>query len=596
MNPVITQAGLVTGAPGSVQLDAFLLEVADVANATLDLDTLLRRIAELVRRVIKYEIFAILLLNEKTQTLRVRFSIGYPKAIAESFSIPLGEGVTGQAALRREPVLVQDVRNAEHYIGAIPNVRSELAIPLVIKNRVIGVLDIEAPETGYFTEEQARLLMLIAARLAIGIENARLYTRVSKQAQTLALLNDISREITSILNLDQLLARIGEILRNIIDYQMYSVLLLDPTGKLLQHRFSLRFGESVHIKHDVPLDRGLVGYAARHKEPVLVPDVHKDPRYISTNPETRSELCVPLIYKDDVIGVLDLEHTRRGFFNEGHVRTITTLAAQIAIAIENARLYDRIAQQEKRLEHDLSMAREIQVALLPPCCPTLPNSQLAAQFEPALSIGGDLYDFLEYSGKRTGIVVGDVSGKGAPAALYAALVSGILRSTAGTEPSAAEMLATVNASLNERRIEAHFVVLLYAVWDDERRVMQIANSGLPRPIFCHGGKVQPLETVGLPLGLFEDADYDEMTISAEPGDVFLFYSDGIVDARSRKGEQFGSGPVEKIVAENCGKTADEIVQAVFAAVRAHSAGMDPFDDETVVVVKVSPAAKPSKKS
>src|SRR5581483_2996348 len=226
---------------------------------------------------------------------------------------------------------------------------------------------------------------------------------------------------------------------------MYSVLLLDPTGKLLQHRFSLRFGESVHIKHDVPLDRGLVGYAARHKEPVLVPDVSKDPRYISTNPETRSELCVPLIYKDDVIGVLDLEHTRRGFFNEGHVRTITTLAAQIAIAIENARLYDRIARQEKRLEQDLAMAREIQIALLPPDCPTLPNSQLAAQFEPALSIGGDLYDFLEYSGRRTGIVVGDVSGKGAPAALYAALVSGILRSTAGSEPSAAEMLATVNA-------------------------------------------------------------------------------------------------------------------------------------------------------
>jgi len=586
MNPVITQTGSVDTQTG-VQLDAFLLEVADVANATLDLDSLLRRIAELVRRVIKYEIFAILLLNEKAQELRVRFSIGYLKETAESIAIKVGEGVTGQAALRREAVLVQDVRKAEHYIGAIPEVRSELAIPLIVKNRVIGVLDIEAPEPGYFREEHARLLTLIASRLAIGIENARLYTRVSRQAQTLALLNDISREITSILDLDQLLARIGETLRNIIDYQMYSVLLLDPTGKFLQHRFSLRFGESVHVKHDVPLDRGLVGYAARHKEPVLVPDVSRDARYIATNPETRSELCVPLIYKDSVIGVLDLEHTRRGFFNEGHVRTITTLAAQIAIAIENARLYDRIARQEQRLEHDLAMAGEIQVALLPPSCPTLPNSQVAAQFVPALSIGGDLYDFLEYSGKRTGIVVGDVSGKGAPAALYAALVSGILRSTAGTEPSAAEMLATVNASLNERRIEAHYVTLLYAVWDDNRRVMQMANSGLPRPIFCHNGKVRRLETAGLPLGLFEDADYDEMTISATSGDVFLFFSDGIVDARSPKGELFGGGRVDKIVAENCGKTADEIVKAVFSAVEAHSAGLDAFDDETVVVLKVS---------
>jgi len=596
MNPAVTQTGVVGGAQQGVQLDAFLLEVADVANATLDLDTLLRRIAELVRRVIKYEIFAILLLNEKTQALRVRFSIGYPRGIAESISVPAGQGITGQAALRREAVVVQDVRKAEHYIGAIAEVRSELAIPLIVNNRVIGVLDIEAPEPGYFSEEHARLLTLIGSRLAVGIENARLYTRVSRQAQTLGLLNDISREITSILDLDQLLARIGELLRNLIDYQMYSVLLLDPTGALLQHRFSLRFGESVHIKHDVPLERGLVGYAARHKEPVLVPDVNRDARYIATNPETRSELCVPLIYKDAVIGVLDLEHTRRGFFNEGHVRTITTLAAQIAIAIENARLYDRIARQEQRLEHDLKMAREIQIALLPPSCPTLPNSQLAAQFVPALSIGGDLYDFLEYSGKRTGIVVGDVSGKGAPAALYAALVSGILRSTAGTEPSAAEMLATVNASLGERRIEAHFVCLLYAVWDDDARVMQIANSGLPRPIFCHGGKVQRLETVGLPLGLFEDADYDEMTISAAPGDVFLFFSDGIVDARSPQGELFGSEPVEKILAENCDKTAEEIVHAIFSAVEAHSAGLDAFDDETVVVVKISSPTKSNRKS
>ncbi|MBV9086090.1 MAG: GAF domain-containing protein, partial [Acidobacteriaceae bacterium] len=189
MNPVVTQSGP-AGTPG-VQLDAFLLEVAEVANATLDLDTLLRRIAELVRRVIKYEIFAILLLNEKTQEMRMRFSIGHPREAAEDLVIRVGEGITGQAALRREAVLVQDVRKAEHYIGAIPEVRSELAIPLIIKNRVIGVLDIEAPQPGYFTDEHARLLTLVASRLAIGVENARLYTRISRQAQTLALLNDI---------------------------------------------------------------------------------------------------------------------------------------------------------------------------------------------------------------------------------------------------------------------------------------------------------------------------------------------------------------------------------------------------------------------
>ncbi len=574
-------------APTAPGLDAFLLEVADVVNTTLDLDALLSGVAEIVRKVIRFEIFAILLVNEKAQDLRIRFSIGHPKEVVDSLRIPIGSGVTGQAALRREAVRVQDVSKADHYIGALPEVRSELAIPLITKNRVIGVLDIEAPQPAYFSEEHARLLTLIASRIAVGIENARLYSRVSRQAQTLALLNNISREFTSILDLDQLLARIGELLRRLIDYQMFSILLLDPSGTRLEHRFSLRFGESVNVKHDISLSRGLVGYAASHREAVLVPDVSRDPRYIALNPETRSELCVPLIYKDKVIGVLDLEHTRRGFFTENHVRTMTTLAAQVAIAIENARLYERIARQERRLESDLQMARTIQFALLPPCCPTLGRAQVAARFEPALSIGGDLYDFVEYSAARHGIALGDVSGKGAPAALYAALVSGILRSTAGSEPSPAEMLASVNASLNERRIDAHYVTLLFAVWDDVLGVMRIANSGLPRPIYCHQGRVEAVETAGLPLGLFEDAEYEETAIEPAAGDVFVFYSDGISDARSPDGRSFGGERLQRVVAANCSRSADELVTAVFEAVAAHSRGTERFDDETVVAVRVN---------
>src|SRR5205085_475418 len=164
-------------------------------------------------------------------------------------------------------------------------------------------------------------------------------------------------------------------------------------------------------KHDIPLDRGLVGYAAREKISVLIPDVHKDSRYIELNPETRSELCVPLIYKDEVIGVLDLEHTRRGYFTEDHRKTITTLAAQIAIAIENARLYERIAKEEQRLERDLATARELQFRLLPPGVPVLNNTEIAARYVPAHAIGGDFYDFIPYTGGQTAIAIGDVSGK-----------------------------------------------------------------------------------------------------------------------------------------------------------------------------------------
>ena len=568
------------------RVEPLLLEVADVVNTTLDLDTTLKRVAELVRKVIDYEIFAILLLNEKSQELYIRFQVGHARDVAERIRIKVGEGVTGLAAQRREAILVDDVAKDPLYISAVPNVRSELAVPLIIKNRLIGVIDIESPQPNHFDEEHKRLLTLIASRMAVGIENARLYTRTTRQARTLVLLNEIARELTSILNVDELLKRIAELLARIIDYQMFSILLLDDSGEKLQHRFSLRFQENIQLKHDIPLGRGVVGYAAQHKQAVLVSDVAKDSRYIAVNSETKSELAVPLIYKDKVIGVLDLEHTRRGFFTEDHKRTITTLAAQVAIAIENAQLYEQIAKQEKRLERDLALARELQFRLLPQTLPKMPNLEVAAKFAPARAIGGDLYDFVNYSMSRTAMVIGDVSGKGAPAAIYAALVSGILRSHAPIEPGPAEMLSAVNFSLGERRIDGQFVSIIYAVWDDPSRTLQVSNSGLPRPIYWHDGKIEVIEATGLPLGLFDEAEYDEFTYQAKAGDMFVFFSDGILDASNGAGDLFGRKRAEQVVLGCAEQSAECVVKSLFAAVADHSAGQETFDDQTVVAIKV----------
>jgi phosphoserine phosphatase RsbU/P len=585
----------VVSKPDPSPAESLLLDVADVLATSLDLDTTLRRVAEVVRKVINYEIFAILLLNDKTQEMRFRFQIGYPPEFAEKTRVKVGDGVTGLAAQLREPVLIDDVRKDPRYIEAIPNVCSELAIPLITKNRVIGVIDIEAREPRYFTEEHQRLLTLVASRMAAGIENAQLYTRTTKQARILLLLNEIARELTSILNLDELLGRIAELVRRLIDYQMFSILLLDPSGQKLQHRFALRFNENIHLKHEIPMGRGLVGYAAESKETVLVPDVTKDPRYVEANPETRSELVIPLVYKSKVIGVLDLEHTRRGFFTDEHNRTMTTLAAQIAIAIENARLYEEIERQERRLERDLALARELQSRLLPQTNPKLAHLDVAAKFVPARTIGGDLYDFIPYSMSRLGIVIGDVSGKGAPAAIYAALVSGIIRSHAPIEPAPGEMLSAVNLSLAERRIEAQFVSIIYAVWDDAQRTLTVSNSGLPRPIFVHDGKNEVIEATGLPLGLFDEAEYDEFQFRMKPGDMFVFFSDGILDARNSNGELFGRGRTERVVAGCADKSAACVVDSIFNAVAEHSAGVEAFDDQTVVAIRVRGSSSHKKK-
>ncbi len=375
---------------------AFLTHMADALNTTLDLQTLLNRTSELVRSIIPYRIFAIFLLNDRTNDLRMRFQIGHtPEAARMRF--PLGKGVIGQVALTRQPMLINDVTKVEGYISANPNVCSELAVPLIAKNRLIGVMDLESEQPDFFKPEHLHLLTLTASRIAQAIENARLYTRVSRQAETLTVLNEISTELTSILDLDPLLAKVGQLLRRLIDYQMFSIMLLDEKGDTLITRYAWRFGYAQAPMRRISVTSGLVGAAVREWRPINVPDVRKDQRYLPMNAETRSELVVPLFYKERVIGVLDLEHTRAAFFNEDHVRTLTTMAAQVAIAIENARLYQAVKRQEQQLERDIAMAREVQLRLLPTTPPVHKHAELAVSFLPARTIGGDLYDFLEYA-------------------------------------------------------------------------------------------------------------------------------------------------------------------------------------------------------
>ena len=148
------------------------------------------------------------------------------------------------------------------------------------------------------------------------------------------------------------------------------------------------------------------------------------------------------------------------------------------------------------------------------------------------------------------------------------------------------MLSAINLSLNERKIAAQYVSLIYAIWDDDARTITVANSGVPRPIFCANGEISRIEAAGLPLGLFEDADYDEVTVKAQSGDVFVFISDGIIDATSPSGEQFGRPQLEDVVKQSCTLSAAGVVKAIFDAVNAHRKTHSIFDDETVLAVKV----------
>jgi sigma-B regulation protein RsbU (phosphoserine phosphatase) len=406
-------------------------------------------------------------------------------------------------------------------------------------------------------------------------------------------LNEISREITSILDLDDLLERIGQLLKRVIDFQMFSILLWNERTQQFEHRFSSRYGERVIRERTIVLGQGIIGIAAQQREPILSSDTRKDPRYVAENPETRSELAVPLLNKGQVIGVLDLEHTRVNYYNEDHQRTLSTLGAQVAISIANARLYQRIHEEEQRMERDLEMARKVQLRLMPSRAPKLARAEIAVQFLAARSIGGDVYDFLDYGSPgmpaRIALAVGDVSGKAAPAALYAALVSGILRSLAPQQLSPAAMLAALNDQLQERKLASQYVTMLMAVWDDSNQTLQIANAGSVQPVFVsrtsEGVTVKTIKAEGFPLGLFPNVTYEEFTLSTQPGDMIVFFSDGIPDAENADGEMFGTDRLRQVLESQVEPTAGSTVEAILKAVSDFQSGVEHFDDETVVVLR-----------
>ena len=186
----------------------FLLEVAAVTSETLDLDELLANVSEIVKRVIPCELLAILLYNEKRHDLRIRYSLGHRDEVVRNWSIELGQGITGTAALTREPVMAGDVRNDPRYLNSVEAVRSELAVPMIARRRLVGVIDVQSTRLNAYTEQDRALLRLIAARVAISIDNARLYWRVERQNRTLKALASISQEFSSILDLNEMLGKI----------------------------------------------------------------------------------------------------------------------------------------------------------------------------------------------------------------------------------------------------------------------------------------------------------------------------------------------------------------------------------------------------
>jgi sigma-B regulation protein RsbU (phosphoserine phosphatase) len=583
---------------GRAELLDFLLEVSALTNETLDLDRLLANVAEIIKDVIPYELFAILLFSEKAKVLRMRYSIGHRDEVAKSLSIGLGEGLTGIAAQTRAPVLVADVRHDARYLNALDAVRAELAVPMLVRGKLVGVIDLQATRTDAFSEQDRTLLALIASRIGTAIDNARLYRRVERQNRMLRVLAHLSQEFSSILDIDELLTKIAVTVRALINFDAFSIFLVDDARRVLTSRFSQRYDEQPTTE-TIPFGNGITGAAVEARKVIRVPDVRTDPRYIATHFDVRSEVAIPLMLHDRVIGVMDLESVRLSFFTDDHVRALSLLAPQIATSVENARLYEALSEREQRMDQDLQAAYKLQSVLIPRTVSDVIGVDVGIKTRPAREISGDFYDFFEHSDDYTLIAFGDVSGKGAAAALYGSLISGLLRILAPRRRSPAELMKQMNEALLERKVDAQYATLSLVLWAARQKMFTFASAGGLPPLIYRQGKVIETKLEGVPIGLLDGQVYEQVKVSAESNDLLIFYSDGVedqlgpeagnlskADALSKDLETYGREKLEKIVLANRRKKPQEITELVFADIDTFRGATPLTDDQTIVALRI----------
>jgi sigma-B regulation protein RsbU (phosphoserine phosphatase) len=562
----------------------FLLEVSDMTSSTLDLEQILDRIATVLQDTVGYDLFAVFLYADRRKRLKVRYSIGHREELVRNLEINLGEGLVGAAAELRQIVNVGDVRSDERYLAANDAVRSEIAIPMIYRDRLVGVIDLESTRPQAYRKREEALLTLIATRVASSVDNAQLYKRVEKNHRTLKVLTELTKEFSTILDLDTLLAKIAASVRQLIHYDGFGVWLVDESAQVLKNRFSVRFDQRQSI--DIPLSKGVTGAAVRARHAIRVADTGADERYIPTTDGIRSEVAVPLVVHDQVIGVMDLESERVNFFTEDHTRTLGLLAPQVAAAIENARLYAEVAARNQRIEQDLMAARRVQSLLLPTGMEEACGLEFGMGMRPAREISGDIYDIFELDQGDLLIAFGDSSGKGAAAALYGAMVSGLLRSTAYRSLNPARMMKALNDRLCERKVEGQYVTLLLARWEQPSRTLILSSAGAGLPLLLRAGVAIRIHLEGVPLGLLPGREYEEISVQLEPNDLLGFFSDGFEDQSNSDGCHYGQAGLEQSFRKHRRCSPAKIVPKLFADLDSFRAAQVIHDDQSTLVFKV----------
>lgn len=410
-------------------------------------------------------------------------------------------------------------------------------------------------------------------------------------------LKDAGRVFATIFNLEELLRAIVENAALVMKSRRCSIVMRDEGSG----EWSMRVGKGIAgeegIVENVRLRAGgeVTAHVFATREPLLVEDLSADARFAAAPAAGRyatdSFVSAPVVHGDRVLAVLSVTDRRDGArYGLTDLNLLCVYANHIAIALENARIYRRLLERE-RLDHELRIARDIQMSLLPCGFPPMDGISFAGASHPAFEVGGDLFDLLPVDPARAAAVIGDVSGKGVPAALLMVMIRSVLRARVAPGVDPVQIVTELNAHLISRGDDKMFVTLFYAEVDAHARRLRYVNAGHNEPILLRGdGTREELSGGGLLLGMFEDAGYEERSVDLREGDLLVLYTDGITETPDDGGRMYETERLVDCARRNAHLPAEAVRDAILEEARSFSGDAPPHDDRTLLILKVGPRA------
>lgn len=407
----------------------------------------------------------------------------------------------------------------------------------------------------------------------------------------------ISEKVRGTLELEEVLNNLIETLRPVIDYDAAGIFVLSQAILPLTHgrKSTMIAGVASRgfpnrgVESDPMLTsgRGIVGYVIQTGKIVIAQDVRLDSHYVEGRPQTMSEIAVPLTQNDRVIGALNLESDRLFAYSPDDIEVLQFFAHAAGIAIERAILHNQLLEK-RRIESQLSIAREVQMSLLPRKPPDLPGYEFAAINLPTWEIGGDSYDYIKFPTGTVGVAIADVSGKGVPAALIMATFRAALRTQVRVDQDLSQVMQAVNRLLLESIGHTAFVTSVYGVIAPENGMFIYSNCGHNPPLLMNrNAEIKRLSCGGPALGVFPDAQFDAEAVQFGPGEMLVLYTDGVVEVTDYNDQEFGQERLELILHGSPHLSAEEIIRAVVDETRTFAGHESYPDDFTIVAIKNS---------